>query len=362
TLYFLDATELRRLEDELEREMARDVWTGVLNALFDRLQDGPPLRQEQVVGILSDVLPTLLGAGKLELAAQVLGELVRIATSGGRLPGPVIRALRSLFDQLADPLTVAELVRTVEQAGPAVSEESLGGLLAYFPPEALGPLLKAGETSAVPAVRRTVLAAAERLVEASRGQATQLLRDPDPGVAGGAARILGRLRVAAAAPDIGRLLARPEAAVRVAAVEALQELRSPGAAGALEAALEDQEREVRVAAARALAALRYAPAREKLEAAIDSRRLRDADLTERIAFFEAYGGLAGADAVPLLERVLNGKSWLGRRESPEMRACAALGLGRVPGPAAERALNAAAADADPVVRSAVGRALKAVRQ
>jgi HEAT repeat protein len=361
-LYFLDATELRRLEGELQREMARDLWTGVLDALFDRLQDGGPLRQEQVVGILADVLPTLLGAGKLELAGRVLGELVGIATSGVRLAGPVMRAVRTLFEQLAQPATVEELVRTVEQSGGAISEAALGQLLSYFPPEALGPLLKSGETSASPAVRRTVLAAAEKLAEGSREHAVQLVRDADPAVAGGAARILGRMRQSTAAGDVARLLQRPEAALRVTAVEALAEIRSPNASGALEAALEDADGKVRVAAARALATLRYAPARAKLEAALDSKRLREAELTERIAFFEAYGGLAGAEGVPLLERTLNGKSWLGRRESAEMRACAALGLGRIRHPAAEKALNAAAADPDPVVRSAVGRALKAIRQ
>ncbi|HEU4881843.1 MAG TPA: HEAT repeat domain-containing protein, partial [Longimicrobium sp.] len=115
-------------------------------------------------------------------------------------------------------------------------------------------------------------------------------------------------------------------------------------------------------AARALATLRWAAARPRLEAALDSKRLREAELTERIAFFEAYGGLAGAEGVALLDRILNGKSWLGRRETGEMRACAALGLGRIRHPNAEKALAAAAADPDPVVRSAVGRALRTVRQ
>ena len=66
--------------------------------------------------------------------------------------------------------------------------------------------------------------------------------------------------------------------------------------------------------------------------------------------------------MPVLEKILNGKRWLGRRETADIRACAALGLGKIRHPAAEKALNAAAADPDPVVRSAVGRALKAVRQ
>ena len=362
-LYFLDPDELRRLEEELQREMRRDVWTDVLNALFDRLDDGGPLRQEQVAGILGDVLPTLLGAGKLQTAAYVLEQMVGAATSGRKLSPGVIRTLRAIFDQLAHPETVAELVRIVEQAGPSGSEAALGSLLQYFPPEALGPLLRAGETSASPAVRTSVQTAAERLAGANTDHLVKLAASQDNGVAGGAARLIGRLRVTTAAGDVARLLRRPDAAVRVVAVEALGELRSPNASGALEEALEDAEREVRVAAARALAAIRYTPARAKLEAALEGKRLRDdANLTERIAFFEAYGELAGADGVGLLDRMLNGKSWLGRRESPEIRACAALGLGKIRHPAAEKALTTAAADADPVVRSAVGRALKAVRQ
>ncbi|HET6229900.1 MAG TPA: HEAT repeat domain-containing protein [Longimicrobiaceae bacterium] len=361
TLYFLDEGEMRRLTAELKLEMERDLWTQLLNALFDRLQDGAAQRQAQLVSILSDILPTLLGAGKLESASYVLGELVGVATGGTVLAPPVIRGLRALFDQLARPETVAELVRVVEEAGDSVSEEALGRLFGFFPPEALGPLLHAGEAAASPAVRRSVLGAAERLGAAHQEHLVRLLADADASTVSGAARLVGRLRVVTAAPEVARLLQRPEAGLRLVAVEALQELRSPSASGALEGALDDADREVRVAAARALASLRYAPARAKLEAAIESKRLREADLTERIAFFEAYGGLAGADGVAILDRVLNGKSWLGRRETGEMRACAALGLGRIQVPAAEKALQAAAADPDPVVRSAVGRALRAVK-
>ncbi|HEX7238854.1 MAG TPA: hypothetical protein VF263_01200, partial [Longimicrobiaceae bacterium] len=130
-------------------------------------------------------------------------------------------------------------------------------------------------------------------------------------------------------------------------------------AHALQGALDDGEREVRIAAARALSALRYTPARAALEAAVASKRLlREADLTERIAFFEAFGSVAGEAGVAELDRILNGKSWLGRREDPETRACAALGLSRAGLPAARKALAAASADPDPVVRSAVGRAIR----
>lgn len=361
-LYFLDEDELRVLEGELRLEVARDLWTDVLNCLLDRLQDGTAERQAQVVTILADLLPTLLAARRLDTAAYILSELVGLATSPERPLGPgPMRALRALFEQLGQPQTVQELIRIVEEAGEGVSEASLGALFAYFPPEALASLLRAAETVHAPAARRAVQAAAERLGAQSHDHLIRLVADEEPAVAGGAARLLARLRVTAAAVEVAKLLRRPEVVLRVAAVEALQELRAPSAAGALEGALEDAEREVRVAAARALAEIGFTPARSTLEAALDSKRLREADLTERIAFFEAYGVLAGEGGVTLLERMLNGKSWLGRRETPEMRACAALGLGRIRHPSAERALTAAAAETDPVVRSAVGRALRSVK-
>ncbi|HEX2094729.1 MAG TPA: hypothetical protein VHG28_20160, partial [Longimicrobiaceae bacterium] len=80
TLYFLDAGELRRLDAEIRRELQRDLWNDVLTALFDRLEDGTPERQEKVVHILSDILPTLLASGNLTLAAMLLRALVGIAT------------------------------------------------------------------------------------------------------------------------------------------------------------------------------------------------------------------------------------------------------------------------------------------
>lgn len=363
-LYFLDDAELRRLAEELRLEMSRDLWHDVLNALFDRLQDGDAERQDRVLAVLSELLPTLLGSARVDLAAYVLGEMVAVATST-RLAAEVLRGVRGLFEQLARPDTVAELVRVVEISGDKVRDDDLSALLAYFPPEALAPLLAAAEASASERVRRAIQVAAERLAGANPDHLVQLASDPSASVAAGAARLLGRLRIVAGAAAVARLLAHPEAKTRVVAVEALAEMRTPTGAGALEGALEDADRDVRVAAARALAAIRYAPARPKLEAALESKRLRDAkgaETSERIAFFEAYGALAGAEAVPLLDRVLNGKNWLGRRETAEVRACAALGLGRVKHPAAEKALNVAAADPDPVVRSAVGRALRSVRQ
>ena len=101
--------------------------------------------------------------------------------------------------------------------------------------------------------------------------------------------------------------------------------------------------------------MKYAPAGGEFRAVIEEKGFQDADVTEKVAFFEAYGMLAGDEAVPFLDRLLNGKGLFGRRENAEIRAGAALGLGRIRGPRPAEALNKASRDDDPVVYSAVSR-------
>src|SRR5690606_16106443 len=120
--------------------------------------------------------------------------------------------------------------------------------------------------------------------------------------------------------------------------------------------LEDADREVRLAAARAIGSFSLANGRAALEAALGSKRLREADRTEKVAFFEAYGRVSDAEGVPFLDGILNSKGWLSRGEPAEIRACAALALGKVRHPSARESLGRASNDSDPVVRSAVARA------
>jgi HEAT repeat protein len=358
TLYFLDEAELRRVEEEVRREANRDLMGDVLAGLFDRLEDGSEQRQTRIVQLLTELLPSILSSGQFERSGRLLGELVTLAGRPGVLAAPTLREVRSIFDHLARPETIQQLVQTLEEQPGALQGNSLGVLLGFFPPASLAPLMRALEGVSRPDVKRALEQAIDRLVEANRDAVVDLIRDPDPSVAAGAARWAGRLGVGAAVGEVTRLLGNGAPAVRVAAIAAIQDLRAAASARAVVPLLEDPDRDVRIAAARALAALEYLPARQMLEQAITGREVRNADRTEKLAFFEAYGRLAGGEGVPLLDRALNGKSWLGRGEAAETRACAALALARVRHPSAREALTRASNDADPVVRTAVARALR----
>jgi HEAT repeat protein len=111
---------------------------------------------------------------------------------------------------------------------------------------------------------------------------------------------------------------------------------------------------------RFLASRGYRNAAARVESMVSGSKLKHADLTEKMAFFEAFGSLVGARGVPVLEKLLVAKSLLGKKEDPETRACAAMALGKVRTPEARMVLERAAQEKDPLVRNAVSRALREV--
>jgi hypothetical protein len=86
---------------------------------------------------------------------------------------------------------------------------------------------------------------------------------------------------------------------------------------------------------------------------VTGKELMNRDLTEQVAFFEAYALTAGDAGTRLLARLLNGRRFLWFKYPGKMRACAARALGLLGGEEANAALTAAERDKDPMVLSAV---------
>jgi len=223
---------------------------------------------------------------------------------------------------------------------------------------ALSPLLHASESVDHKELRAVLREAVQGIAGQHRGVVVQLLGESDSVVATGAARLAGDMQIAEAGPELAKLLDHEETEVRLAAIEAAVSLKASTVAGALEGSLADPESEVRVAAARALSSLQYGPAAAALGDIVKGKRIRQADISEKVAMFEAFGMTAGEDGIALLSGLLNDKGFLGKREPTEMRAAAALGLGRIASPSARAELEKAARDEDPVVRSNVNRAMR----
>jgi HEAT repeat protein len=135
-------------------------------------------------------------------------------------------------------------------------------------------------------------------------------------------------------------------------------LGTPGALTLLEGALDDDDRQVRIAAVRAIGTRGYKGALSRIQGVVLGKTVKQMDLTEKMAFFEAYGAIAGVNGLKALSNILLQRGLLKMKAPPEIRACAAMALGRIKTAESRELLHRAADDKELVVRNAVSRALR----
>jgi hypothetical protein len=359
TLYALDKREMDHLREEFQKEVQRDTRADVLAALFDRLEEANNRnRQSEVLKIISTLLPSFLSRGELVAATAVLEELRKLEASAAVFDPQRVEESRTILDRISAAEAIQQLIQALFDGTLRVSPAQLSNFLQFLRGGALSPLLRASETVEHKELQAVLRKAVQGIANRNRAAAVKLLEETDPIVAAGAVRLAGEMQLTEAGPSLARLLTHADSRVRVAAIEAAVTLKASTAAGALEKALVDPEREVRIAAARALGALRYRPAANALAQIVKGKDIRSADITEKVAMFQAYGMVAEAQGLALLDGLLNGKGFLGKREPTEIRAAAALALGHIPGAESRESLAKASHDEDPVVRSNVNRALR----
>lgn len=361
TLYFLDENEINYLRQETTREYTLDLRRLVLQALLDifELQVDPLVRAE-IVGDLEALVLHLLTAGQFSTVAYLLKEIEGTLQRAREVRAEEKERLGKLADRLSHPDALSQMLTALEESSSLPSKDDLGQLFAQLKPSALGTVLEFIDKSQNTDLRPLLESAAERLAQSNTAELVKLVRDAKPSVAREAIRRAGAMRTASAVPSLGEVLQSDvERPLRAAAVTALTDIGTPGAMTALEAALTDSERDIRLSALRALTARTHRPALQKVQALITGSHAKGLDRTERIALFEYYGSIAGDAGVPVLDPILNTKGGLfARKEDPEMRACAAIALGRINTDASRGALQRASSEKDVIVRNAVSRALR----
>ena len=359
TLYFLDEKEIEYLQSEVRREYQTDLRQNVVAVLLDifETQLNPAVRDE-VSEILDGLMLHMLSAGQFQNVAFLVREsLTAVERAPELLPAQRDR-LSQLPARLSAPEALSQLLQSLDESPDLPPAEDVLELFEQLRGAALGTVLDWLGRLQNARLRPMLEQAASRLASQSTAELVKLIQSPTPHVVLEAIRRAGALQSPAAVAPLARVLTEGPPEHRLAAVLALNEIGSPGALQAMERAVEDSEREVRVASLRAIQSRAYRPALPRLEAVAKGKAVRDADLSEKMAVFEAYGALCGDGGVVFLDGMLNGKSMFGRREDPEMRACAAVALGRVRSASATAALQKAAGEKDVVVRNAVSRALR----
>ena len=362
TLYFLDDKEVEYLHKEVEREYAQDLRRNVLSMLFDllELQTYGTVRAE-LISILENFIPYLLGAGDFRSVAFILRESKVILQRARELIPEHRQTLTTLPTRLSQADALSQLLQSLDEAAGHPTEEDLSELFSELTAEALGTLMGWLPKLHNERVRDLVKTSAERLAQLHATEVLKALGAEDATVQLEMVRLAGRLKLPGAPEGMGPLLERGDRDLKLAVVEALTTIASPSAMRLLEKAIDDADRDVRIAAVKFLGQRGHRNAFPRIDAAVTGNKLKGADLTEKMSFFEAYGALAGVSGIPVLEKILVGKGgMLARKEDPETRACAAMALGKIRAPAARDVLQKVTQDKEPLVRNAVSRALREI--
>jgi len=330
--------------------------------LFDllELQTYGTVRAE-LISIVENFIPYLLGAGDFRSVALILRECKVILQRARELIPEHRLVMESLPTRLSQPDALSQLLQSLDEATSHPTEEELSDLFGELRADALGTLMGWLPKLNNERVKALVQNSAERLAQAHAADVLKALASGDPVVQLEMVRLAGRLKLPGAPDGMGPLLERGERDLKLAVVEALTTIGSPSATRLLEKAIDDAERDVRIASVKFLGQRGARNAFPRIEAAVTGTKLKDADLTEKMAFFEAYGALAGDAGIATLEKLLVARGGLlARKEDPETRACAAMALGKIRSAAAREVLQKVTQDKEALVRNAVSRALREV--
>lgn len=359
TLYFLEEREIEYLRTAVQREYASELRGNVVSILLDTYEQQVDASiRDEIAGVLDILLVNLLTGGQLGTVAMLLREVQVAATRARDVTPPQKERLLQLADRLSEPEALSQLLQSLDERVEAIGQQELNDLFEQLRVRALGTIFQwLGKVQNV-RVRTQMETAAARLAQANTGELVRLIGAPEREVSLEAMRRAGAMKAAAAVTGLGRMAQSTDAEVRLVAVQALAEIGSPGSLQLLERTMDDASRDVRVAGLRAFAARNHKAALSRLEAMIRDRKVEGADLTEKMAVFEAYGSMCGDAGVAMLDGILNGKGLFGKRDNAEWRACAAMALGKIASGAAERALQKASSDKEILVRNAVNRGLR----
>jgi hypothetical protein len=359
TLYFLDEAEIDYLQAEIRRDFGTDQRSQVIASLLDTFeQETDPAIREEIANLLDGLFLLMLTVAQFGTAAYLIREANAAAGRARDLLLGQRQRLLQLADRLSDNEVLEQLLQALEETPLRQPQTDLLELFGQIKPQALETVLSWIGRSRNADLRALLESAGTKLAASHSAELVRLIGSADDVVAFEAIRRAGAMKSSAAVGALASIISHGSPELRLAGVAALSDIGSPGALQVLERALVDEDIDIRIAAVKVLGSRNHRAGVKGIENHMRTRVLRDSTLAEKMAFFDSYGALSGDEGVEFLSDILNARGLLGRREDGELRACAAMALGKIGTDTAMKALQKALADKDVVVRNAVSRAVR----
>jgi len=362
TLYFLDQREIEYLKSAIDREYSQDRALNALDLLLDILESRSEASvRAEVLAILRDFLPALLVEGRFEAVARLVAGTREATREAVGLEADHKEALDRLRSSVSGRAALTQLFHAMEAGAVAPTTQSMDVLLRELRPTAVREVLTWGERLSDPETRAAVVEALDAFFKQWPHGLSRILNAEQRDVVRAGLVLAGRLKLTEFVDIVSEIADHRDAGIRRQVAKTFAAISTAPALRGLLRMAADPDAEVRTIVYRTFTARPSRGAFGTFERALTQSDLEARGQKEKRTLFEAFGSVAGPEGIAVLEPLMRGRNPSGRRPSAHTRACAATALGIIGTPAARSLLQTFAQDRDPLVRSAVGAALRGER-
>jgi len=355
-VYSLTPEELERLRQDVDTEVDPIFAIHAVDILFEILV----LEKEQefyqdAVNTLVKVLDTFLTLGQFVHATDLL-KRASLLPKAYPLGDWQIEKIGEILLKAGEEVRVARIGKILEKED--VSLEEVNAFLSLLQKNSIQPLVRLlGELKNSKA-RRAFCDALSEIGKNAIELFIPFMEDRRWFLVRNIVYILGRIGKEESLPYIQKAFNHEENRVRREAIQALGLIGGQKTVGLLVRALTDND--VRI---RCMAAINLGKAGKKaglipLVEIVQSKEFYKREPVEIRAFFNGIGMAGSDEVVPLLQDLLERKSWFGRGKTDEIRMGAAQALAMIGTPDAKAILEEGKESKDETLRDACTQALK----
>jgi HEAT repeat protein len=356
SVYLLTSDEVEGLRKDVESEVDPTFVFNIADILFEILaleKEREPYHD--AVNILIKILDAFLTLGEFTKATGLL-ERVYIILKTYDLQNWQIESIQKIIMEAGEEVRIERIGKVLERE--EVRLEDVNAYLSLLQKNSIKPLIKLlGELKNSKA-RRVFCDALAEIGKNAIEMFTPFIDDRRWYLVRNIIYILGRIGKEQSLPYIQKAFNHEENRVRREAIQALGLIGGPKAIGLLVKALTDND--VRI---RCMAAINLGKGGKKvglipLLEVVQSKDFYKREPAEIKAFFNAIGMVGSNEAVPVLQQLLERKSWFGRGKTDEIRMGAANALAAIGTPDAKAILEEGKNSKDESIREACTQALK----
>ncbi len=356
SVYFLTPTEAEGLRKDVEAEVDPVFASNIMDILFEILI----LEKEQesypdAVRTLIKVLDEFLTRGQFVQATDLLKRVFILLKTDG-LQDWQIGKVGEILLEAGGEVRVARIGKALERE--AVRLEEVNAYLSLLQKNSIQPLVKLlGELKNSKA-RRVFCDALSEIGKDAIELFVPFMEDRRWFLVRNIVYILGRIGKEESLPYIQKAFNHEENRVRREAVQALGLIGGQKAVGLLVRALTDDDVRIRCMAAINLGKTGRQAGLIPLVEIVQLKDFYKREPVEIKAFFNGIGMAGSDEVVPVLQDLLERKSWFGRGKTDEIRIGAARALAMIGTPDAIAMLEEGKDSKDETLRDACTQALK----